>query len=312
MLCMNSMIGYSQLQFTTYHDKEGKETKSRENAYYVKTLTIKDDSSVDVREEYSSTNSIKLIGTFKDFKNKFYIGPKLEAYENGKIKLKQLYSHDGVLIDTAYYYHKNGKLKLAFSYPYKVNNEKTTVTDTLILVYSDSTGKRLLSDGNGLAEIDINSDVERGQYKNHKRIGIWTGEFLGGKYTFSENYINGKLESGKSIDSIGHEYTYTEKNFMTPPDYPGGIHVLRNFIGQNYKYPKEGILNRVKGTVRISFVIDRDGKMTEIKVVEDLGFGTGEAAIQVLKRAKKWSPGIMRGVPVRVAYALPIRLDLTR
>lgn len=51
--------------------------------------------------------------------------------------------------------------------------------------------------------------------------------------------------------------------------------------------------------------------MDNLKVEQDLGYGTGEEAIRVLKRAKKWSPGIMRGVPVRVQYSIPIRLDMT-
>jgi len=47
-------------------------------------------------------------------------------------------------------------------------------------------------------------------------------------------------------------------------------------------------------------------------VVRDLGHGTGNAAIAVLKTSKRWSPGIQNGKTVRVAYSLPIRLDLTK
>jgi TonB family protein len=98
---------------------------------------------------------------------------------------------------------------------------------------------------------------------------------------------------------------------MIQPQYPGDIIAIRRFVANNYKYPQEAIRNRVKGTVKVSFVIDQEGKMVEMKVDEDLGYGTGEAAINVLKRAKKWTPGYMRGVPVRIAYILPIRLDMT-
>lgn len=134
---------------------------------------------------------------------------------------------------------------------------------------------------------------------------------MDGKYTFEENYENGKLIQGYSKDSLNNKYPYTDDNFMKQPDYPNGVNALRVYIGNNYQYPREAIQNKVKGTIKVSFVINRDGEMVELKVDEDLGFGTGHAAISVLKRAKKWKPGIMRGVPVNVHYTIPIRLDLT-
>ena len=86
---------------------------------------------------------------------------------------------------------------------------------------------------------------------------------------------------------------------------------FRKWIGDNYQYPSGAIDAGVKGTVQVSFVVEKDGSLTDIKVVRDLSYGTGQAAINLLKKAKKWSPGIQNGRPVRVAYTLPIRLDLT-
>lgn len=306
-------LGFGQIAFTTYHDKDGKETKNPEEAHYVKELTVLENGEVRVIEKYTSNKKTKLIGTFLSFKDKKFVGQKMEAFESGKMKSKEFYSEDGVKIDTAYQYHPNGKLKIAYQYPYKFDGKITKVIDTLILVYNDSLGKRHLVNGNGYAEIDYNnSTVEKGNFENHKRIGKWEGDFMNKKYTFEEHYENGKLVSGITKDSLNNETPYTTENFMTPPDYPNGINALRTFIGNNYQYPREAIQNRVNGTVRITFVINREGQMEDLKVAEDLGFGTGEAAIKVLKRAKKWSPGIMRGVPVRVVYALPIRLNLSK
>lgn len=192
------------------------------------------------------------------------------------------------MIDTAYYYYPNGKLKLAFEYPYKEEKEKIKVTDTLILVYHDSLGKLHLHNGNGYAEIELsNSTVEKGNYENHKRIRKWTGSFMRDKYSFEETYDNGKLISGVTKDSLNKEYFYDDKNYHQPPIYPGDIIAKRTFIANNYNYPKEAINARVKGTVKVSFVIDQEGKMVDMKIDEDLGFGTGDAAINVLKRAKK-------------------------
>lgn len=94
----------------------------------------------------------------------------------------------------------------------------------------------------------------------------------------------------------------------TMPEYPGGINTFRQFIAANYNIPKA---NRdIKGTLIINFVIEPDGSMSNIKVVRDLGFGTGFEAVRVLKLADKWIPGIQNGRPVRVNYSFPIKLDI--
>ncbi|WP_159634218.1 energy transducer TonB [Sphingobacterium composti Ten et al. 2007 non Yoo et al. 2007] len=96
------------------------------------------------------------------------------------------------------------------------------------------------------------------------------------------------------------------------PEPPGGMNAYRKWIGDNYQYPKAAIDAEVKGTVQITFVVEKDGLLSDIKAVRDLGHGTGESAVNVLKTSPKWSPGIQNGKPVRVAYVLPIRIDLSK
>jgi len=96
------------------------------------------------------------------------------------------------------------------------------------------------------------------------------------------------------------------------PEPPGGMAAFRKWIGDNYQYPQGAIDAGVKGTVQVSFVVEKDGSLTDVKVLRDLSYGTGQAAQNMLKKAKKWSPGIQNGRPVRVAYTLPIKLDLTQ
>lgn len=82
------------------------------------------------------------------------------------------------------------------------------------------------------------------------------------------------------------------------------------FVARNYEYPKQAMMNGIRGTVEIAFIINQQGRMEDLKVSNDLGFGTGEAGIQVVKKLRKWKPGVLRGEPVRVHYTLPIRLNL--
>lgn len=94
------------------------------------------------------------------------------------------------------------------------------------------------------------------------------------------------------------------------PQPPGGMREFMRYIGQNYDYPQEAIEAGVNGMVQVSFVVEKDGSLTDMKIVRDLKYGTGEAAIRVLQSSSKWSPAVQNGRPVRVAYTLPIRLNL--
>lgn len=95
-----------------------------------------------------------------------------------------------------------------------------------------------------------------------------------------------------------------------PPNPPGGMKAFMDWVSKNYQYPQAAMEAGVNGQVQISFVVERDGSLTDLRVVRDLKYGTGEAALKMLQKAPKWDPGIQNGRPVRVAYTLPIRLNL--
>ena len=91
------------------------------------------------------------------------------------------------------------------------------------------------------------------------------------------------------------------------PDFPGGIDKFRQYIGNNFRVPEE---EGLKGKIFITFVVEKDGSLTDIKVLRDLGFGTKEEAIRVLKSLKvRWNPGEQNGKKVRVQYSMPISIQ---
>ncbi len=96
-------------------------------------------------------------------------------------------------------------------------------------------------------------------------------------------------------------YQETDKK----PDFPGGIKEFYNFIGKNFNVPEEKDLN---GKVFIKFIIETDGSLTNFEILRDIGHGTGEEAIRVLKLSPKWIPAEKDGKPVRVEYSLPISI----
>ncbi len=96
-----------------------------------------------------------------------------------------------------------------------------------------------------------------------------------------------------------------------PPVPPGGMAEFLKYVGTNYVYPKEAEDANVNGRMIMTFVVEKDGSLSDIKSVRDLGFGTGEEAIRVLKNSPKWKPGMQNGHVVRVEYTLPIVFNLS-
>ncbi len=102
-------------------------------------------------------------------------------------------------------------------------------------------------------------------------------------------------------------------NFVSmenPPTYPGGIEKFYKFIEDNKKYPALAVENNIQGSVFVSFIIEKDGSLTSIRVVRKLGHGTDEEAVRVLKMSKRWNPGMQNGKPVRVKYNIPVKFTL--
>jgi len=99
---------------------------------------------------------------------------------------------------------------------------------------------------------------------------------------------------------------------IPPVPAEGSINAFRDWIGANYRYPQAAMDAGVSGLIEVSFVIERDGSLTDLVVRRDLRFGTGEELVRLLKTAKKWKPGIQNGRPVRVQYTLPLRLNTTQ
>lgn len=107
-------------------------------------------------------------------------------------------------------------------------------------------------------------------------------------------------------DNTIHDFASIEEM----PDFPGGMSKFYTYVSKNYVYPAAAREQGVSGRLILSFVVEKDGSLTDIKVLRDLGMGTGEEAVRMLRKAPKWKPGIQNGRPVRVQYTLPIMLNL--
>lgn len=95
------------------------------------------------------------------------------------------------------------------------------------------------------------------------------------------------------------------------PSYPGGLDKFYQFIGKTVRYPKEAQEKNIQGKVFLSFVIETDGTLSDIKVERKAGHGLDEEAVRVVKESAKWIPGIQNNMKVRVKYNLPVSFALS-
>jgi protein TonB len=94
------------------------------------------------------------------------------------------------------------------------------------------------------------------------------------------------------------------------PEFPGGLQALSQFIADNIKYPQLAKENNITGRVFVSFVVEKDGRVGQVKILRDIGGGCGNEAVRVVKLMPKWKPGKQRGKPVRTQFNLPVNFDL--
>lgn len=94
------------------------------------------------------------------------------------------------------------------------------------------------------------------------------------------------------------------------PSFPGGDAARIKFLQENIVYPQMARESGIQGTVYVTFVVERNGNVTDVRVLRGIGGGCDEEAVRVIKAMPKWNPGKQRGKPVRVQFNMPIKFTL--
>jgi len=119
--------------------------------------------------------------------------------------------------------------------------------------------------------------------------------------TIAESGNEGSRYEGKLYD-LG--------NVELAPEYQGGQKALGKFLASRLRYPVRARENKIQGKVYIGFVVEKNGSLSDFKVIRGIGGGCDEEAIRVLKLSPLWRPGYFNGKPVRTSYTLPITFQL--
>jgi protein TonB len=96
------------------------------------------------------------------------------------------------------------------------------------------------------------------------------------------------------------------------PTYPGGEEAMRADLAKAITYPEMEKENNVQGTVYVSFIVEKDGAINDVKVMREVNGGPNltKEAVKAVNKLKKWEPGKMNGKSVRVRMNIPVKFVL--
>ncbi|WP_295334585.1 energy transducer TonB [Flavobacterium sp.] len=287
-----------------YLDSVNKET-TIENHSYKRVIKeyYTEKSEYQVLEYYKSgTLKSEQKSNYKD--DGYPIGEEIKYYENGQKKSSTFYENKRKIgIHTEWF--ENGNLKQIGKFnPEKFNTNEYYLVETIW----NENGTKMVESGNGLFDVQKDKIHTKGEYKNGVKNGVWTITSI--EKTYVDEYKDGNFISGYYTDKNGFmkEYQVLEKK----PEPKKGLQHFYKFISSNFKPTREAVRNKVKGKIVLYFVVDKEGKISNIKIARGLGHGLDEEAINVLEKYPEWFPGEQRGIPVRCMYSLPITLDFSK
>ena len=194
-----------------------------------------------------------------------------------------------------------------------INNEdgsypKFETTDAIDPVTNKSHKQIAITNFN--ADSTPNNHIQMNEEKNSgdgnsysvEPFSISTGE--NNKTKVSSNDLKVKITfPAEEKDSI---YNKTE----VMPEFPGGMEAMTKYLSENLKYPEQAKEKNIQGRVLVSFIVEKSGSISNVKVVKGIGGGCDEEALRVIKAMPKWKPGMQNGKKVRVNFAIPISFKL--
>ena len=168
------------------------------------------------------------------------------------------------------------------------------------VVLIDGSKKGSVTDMNGAFTIKANM----GDYLNISYVGLETVR-LGVSKMFAEEHEY-LIPMRKENESDKKPFDVVEQM----PQFPGGPAALMEYLSKNVRYPEEAYKNGIQGRVIATFVIEKDGSITEARVVKSVDSQIDAEALRVVNSMPNWIPGRQNGEPVRVKYTVPITFKL--
>jgi TonB family protein len=309
-----SVFSFAQKKQNTYYfDANDEITFIKEKVSYFRVIQEPGAGSPYFKmQEFYNDNTTKRLGLVSSYEPNLKFEETLISYfPNGKKSLVENYKKNK-LINFAYHYYHNGKIKEQRDYlDYLDVSLKDAFFKYKTIQVLDSSGRKLLDEnGSGIVNItDTNGDSEAGAYVNGIKDGIWTSYNSALNERHEDVYADGKYLKGKTIRSNGIAVEY--EKFTQLPEFTGGSKVLGKYLGQNLRYPPAARENGIQGKVTLGFVVQKDGSLTDFKIITGVSKELDDEALRVIKLSPKWNPGMIRDKPIKVSYTLPVWFKLS-
>jgi len=170
------------------------------------------------------------------------------------------------------------------------------------IVQVDGTKRGTVTDREGRFQIE----VTHGETLKFAYVGYESTLLCVGKPMAGEDIKIGLLPEGSTPKQTNGIYDVVEQM----PQFPGGAAALMEYLSKNVRYPEEAHKNGIQGRVIATFVVEKDGSITEARVVRSVDKLLDAEALRVLSTMPNWIPGRQNGEPVRVKYTVPITFKL--
>jgi len=225
-------------------------------------------------------------------------GSSISFFENGHRKEIANYSN-GKLKGEVTKYYPNGKL-------YSVEKFDGEEEDHRYIECHDSLGNVLATDGHGkwvFFDIDQKKNNISGSIINGLENGEWSGS-IGDTVKFSCLMKKNHVVSGTGYDKTGKAYPFTQ--MKVEPAFKRGLNDFYSYIQENMVIAARKKQNFLGGRVDITFVVNSDGKLCSLKVLNAPNKTLGEMVYNVVKSSPPWKPGKILGIPTQFRYTIPV------
>lgn len=168
----------------------------------------------------------------------------------------------------------------------------------------DETGKIV-----SLREIEIKNQISYDYYPEPDTS-------MGAEGYYDDQPGSGVSEQGAQGSGIANPEAryegrlYDVGSVESAPEFVGGQTAMFKYFQSQLKYPAQARENKVQGKVYVGFVVEKNGSLSDLKVVRGIGSGCDEEALRILKNSPAWKPGSVEGKPVRTSYTVPVFFQL--
>lgn len=320
--CFLVMNSFAQKQNVYFLKDNGRYVSTKDSADFVRIIREPDSGSVLYNVlDYYPNNNIKLVAKSSAIEPVILEGMAMSYYPNKRKKQIANYAK-GSLSGICYDYYPNGKLYRSVKfeahapvggYNFSPRTMLNLITWENIDQVYDSLGVVTVTSGDGYYHIynpEFTRIAEEGKVKNGKRDSIWTGFDADGKVMYKEEFAGGNFLKGYQKGINGDTINYTIKEAL--PTFKGGDAEFAKFLAQTIRYPRYAMENNVQGQLIVSFVVNSDGNLSDIKILKSIDRTLDAEAISVLKRSPKWSPAIQNGLPIKANFTMPVSFSLSR